>query len=121
MELEVDVFGVLGKLVKYEVYSSKRKNYFSSHKLPKFEKCRIIYLKILYKVYKGKINYKILKYIYIINLLKVSKKFVRKTKSTKFLVQSLFFKNKNEKTPIFIIEFQSIEVINYYKRFCRYN
>jgi hypothetical protein len=38
-ESELDVLGVHGKLVKYVVYSSKRKklkkNYFSSHKLPK--------------------------------------------------------------------------------------
>jgi hypothetical protein len=36
---ELDVLGVHGKLVKYVVHSSKRKNgkknYFSSHKLPK--------------------------------------------------------------------------------------
>jgi hypothetical protein len=39
MESELDVLGVHGKLVKYVVHSSKRKkmkkNYFSSHKLPK--------------------------------------------------------------------------------------
>jgi hypothetical protein len=37
-ESELDVLGVHGKLVKYVVHSSKRKNgqnYFSSHKLPK--------------------------------------------------------------------------------------
>jgi hypothetical protein len=38
-ELELDVLGVHGKLVKYVVHSSKRKNwrknYFSSHELPK--------------------------------------------------------------------------------------
>jgi hypothetical protein len=37
-ESELDVFGVHGKLVKYVVHLSKRKekskNYFSSHKLP---------------------------------------------------------------------------------------
>jgi hypothetical protein len=39
MELELDVLGVPGKLVKYVVHSAKRKNrkknYFSSNKLPK--------------------------------------------------------------------------------------
>jgi hypothetical protein len=38
-ESELDVLGVHGKLVKYVVHSFKRKklkkNYFSSHKLPK--------------------------------------------------------------------------------------
>jgi hypothetical protein len=37
-ELEFDVLGVHGKLVKYVVHSSKRKKlkiYFSSHMLPK--------------------------------------------------------------------------------------
>jgi hypothetical protein len=34
MESELGVLGVHGKLVKYVVHSSK-KNYFSSHKLPK--------------------------------------------------------------------------------------
>jgi hypothetical protein len=37
-ELELDVLGVHGKLVKYVVHSTKKKlkkNYFSSHKLPK--------------------------------------------------------------------------------------
>jgi hypothetical protein len=38
-ELEFDVLGVPGKLVKYLVHSSKKetmkKNYFSSYKLPK--------------------------------------------------------------------------------------
>jgi hypothetical protein len=38
-KLELDMLGVLGKLVKYVVYLSKRKNciknYFSSHKLSK--------------------------------------------------------------------------------------
>jgi hypothetical protein len=37
-ELELDVLGIHGKLVKYVVHSFKRKiqkKYFSSHKLPK--------------------------------------------------------------------------------------
>jgi hypothetical protein len=37
-KLELDVFGVHGKLVKYLVHSSKNKiekRFFSSHKLPK--------------------------------------------------------------------------------------
>jgi hypothetical protein len=40
-ESELNVLGVHGKLVKYVVHSSKRKklrkNYFSSHKLPKHQ------------------------------------------------------------------------------------
>jgi hypothetical protein len=34
-ELELDVLGVLGKLVKYEIHLYK--NYFSSHKLLKLQ------------------------------------------------------------------------------------
>jgi hypothetical protein len=40
MELELDVLGIPGKLVKYVVHLCKRKiekNYFSSHKLPKLQ------------------------------------------------------------------------------------
>jgi hypothetical protein len=37
MELEFDVFGIPGKLVKYVVHLSKRKTFFSSYKLPKLQ------------------------------------------------------------------------------------
>jgi lipid-A-disaccharide synthase-like uncharacterized protein len=50
-ELELDVLGVHGKLLKYVVHSSKRilffLNYFSSHKLPKQQSTSFWYQGIL--------------------------------------------------------------------------